>query len=121
MVAEAIDSLELKGKRGRVAASRLVALHEPTAWHGASTFVGRADEINVLRRAQGALGAWRGSAFSSRCSVPPAFGKSRCFDEFLSRPTARARARDAGLSYGEGITYYPVVAVLKQMLGPSPK
>jgi class 3 adenylate cyclase len=50
--AEALEPLELKGKSDPVDAYRLVAVHQAAARRSSgSTFVGRSDELELLRRA----------------------------------------------------------------------
>jgi class 3 adenylate cyclase/tetratricopeptide (TPR) repeat protein len=117
--AEPIEPLELKGKRGYVKAWRLLAVRDSALWHASSTFVGRAEEIDVLRRAQ------ERSVRERQCVLftllgTAGVGKSRLLDEFLGAIDGARTVRGRCLSYGEGITYYPVVEVLKQLLGPEP-
>ena len=47
-------------------------------------------------------------------------GKSRLSYEFLDGLADVTVVRGTCLSYGEGITYWPVVEILKQLLGPDP-
>jgi len=48
-------------------------------------------------------------------------GKSRLASEFLAGLDGVTVVRGTCLSYGEGITYWPVVEVLKQLLGTGPE
>src|SRR5207245_10170492 len=48
-------------------------------------------------------------------------GKSRLVDELLAKLDGPLVARGRCLSYGAGITHFPVVDVLKQLLGPDPE
>jgi class 3 adenylate cyclase/tetratricopeptide (TPR) repeat protein len=110
---EPVEPLELKGKSERVAAHRLVAVGEPTERPHISVFVGRATELQML------LDAWQRAREEQRCELvtvlgDPGVGKSRLATEFLSAIDARV-VQGRCLSYGEGITYWPVVAVIKQL------
>jgi class 3 adenylate cyclase/tetratricopeptide (TPR) repeat protein len=105
--------LELKGKSEPVAAYPLATvLDEPERAH-VSRFVGRDTELEQL------VGVWERALADQRCELvtvvgDPGVGKSRLVAEALARidaPVVRGRC----LSYGEGITYWPVVEVLKQL------
>jgi class 3 adenylate cyclase/tetratricopeptide (TPR) repeat protein len=110
---EAVESLELKGKSRPVPAYRLLAVAgEPERRHE-SRFVGRERELELLRE------AWEGARSERTCRMvtlvgDAGVGKSRLAAELLSSleiPTVSGRC----LSYGEGITYWPVVGVTKQL------
>jgi len=110
---EAVEPLELKGKAARVTAYRLLALTgEPERRHE-SRFVGRERELGLLRE------AWDGARSERTCRLvtlvgDAGVGKSRVAAELLSSleiPVVSGRC----LSYGEGITYWPVVGVAKQL------
>jgi predicted ATPase len=63
--------------------------------------------------------AWERALAGPRCELltivgDPGVGKSRLVEEALERIAARV-VRGRCLSYGEGITYWPVVEVVKQM------
>ena len=110
---EPIEPLELKGKAD--AGSRLSAVRVrdvPERRHG-ELFVGRERELGILGR--------RGSACASeqRCELvtvvgDAGVGKSRLAAEALASIDATV-VRGRCLPYGEGITYWPVVEVLKQL------
>jgi class 3 adenylate cyclase/tetratricopeptide (TPR) repeat protein len=111
--AEPVEPLELKGKREPVRAFRLVAVREaPERLHG-NAFVGRDRELEQI------AAAWVRAGIEQRCELltivaEAGVGKTRLAAEALSRLDARlVRARC--LSYGEGITYWPVVEVVKQL------
>jgi len=115
VVVEAIEPLELKGKSGRVAAYRLLSVtgEGPTRRLDVA-MVGRERELRLLRE------VW-GRAVSERaCQLVTVLGsagvgKSRLAYEFLDRLDGVTVVRGRCLSYGEGITYWPVVEIVKQL------
>src|SRR4051795_13419728 len=77
--------------------------------------VGRLDELEQLRQ------AFDRSVRENRCHLftllgPAGVGKSRLVSEFLADVDAQILTGRC-LDYGEGITYWPVISILKQ-LGP---
>jgi class 3 adenylate cyclase len=110
---EAIEPLDLKGKSEPVPAFRLLRLHDaPERRHG-SLFVGRERELAVLE------GTWERVQTERRCELvtvvgDAGVGKSRLAAELLTSIDASV-VRGRCLPYGEGITYWPVVEVLKQL------
>jgi class 3 adenylate cyclase/tetratricopeptide (TPR) repeat protein len=105
--------LELKGKATPVAAYPLVAVNEAEERSHTSRFVGRERELQQL------VDAWNRALAGPRCELvtvvgDPGVGKSRLIAEALVRIDARV-VRGRCLSYGEGITYWPVVEVVKQL------
>jgi class 3 adenylate cyclase len=110
---EDVEPLELKGKAEPVVAYRLLrVLEAPERRHEAS-FVGRERELALLRdafeRAHGEL----------RCELATivgdaGVGKSRLVAEVLALFDATV-VHGRCLPYGEGITYWPVVEVLKKL------
>jgi predicted ATPase/class 3 adenylate cyclase len=115
---EQVEPLELKGKAERIPAYRLVEVlarrAEPT---GAAQFVGREEELGVL---EGALGR----AIESRsCELvvvtgEAGVGKSTLRQEFTRRASERALViRGHCLSYGSGITFWPLVEVVREAAG----
>jgi class 3 adenylate cyclase/tetratricopeptide (TPR) repeat protein len=107
--------LELKGKSKPVAAHPLVSVLEPEERSHASRFVGRERELEQLAE------AWDRALGGPRCELvtvvgDPGVGKSRLVAEGLAQMEARV-VRGRCLSYGEGITYWPVVEVVKQVDG----
>src|SRR5919109_127829 len=110
---EPVQPLELKGKAEPVSAYRLLAVHEEPGSPQEARFVGRGLELESLRE------AWRRAHSERACRLvtivgEPGVGKSRLTAEFLREPDATV-VRGRCLSYGEGITYWPVVEVLKQL------
>ena len=109
-----VEPLTLKGKAKAVPVWRLVGVtHVPVERAFDSPLVGRADELRQLGE------AWDRARAGSSCELvtvvaAAGVGKSRLVAEFLASADA-AVVRGRCLSYGEGITYWPVVEVLKQL------
>jgi tetratricopeptide (TPR) repeat protein len=110
---EPVEPLEVKGKAQPVPAHRLVSVRaEPERRHE-SRFVGREQELKALG------GGWQRALDEERCELltvvgDAGVGKSRLAIEFLSSLEARFVVGRC-LPYGQGITYWPVVEVLKQL------
>jgi class 3 adenylate cyclase len=110
---EPIEPLELKGKSEAVSAYRLLAVHAAPERRHETRFVGREAELEFLRE------AWERVVTGGRCELVTVLGdagvgKSRLTLQFLASAQARA-VRGRCLPYGEGITYWPVIEVLKQL------
>jgi tetratricopeptide (TPR) repeat protein len=111
--AEPVGPLALKGKREPVPAFRLVRVGEaPERLHG-DVFVGRRRELEEV------AAAWVRAGAERRCELvtivaEAGVGKTRLAAAALDRLEARV-VRGRCLSYGEGITYWPVVEVIKQL------
>ena len=110
---EAVEPLALKGKSEPVAAFRLLAVHEPTGRRAEAPMVGRERELDRL------AGRVRRAGENRSCQLftilgAAGVGKSRLAREFLADLDARIVVGRC-LSYGEGITYWPVVEVVKQL------
>jgi class 3 adenylate cyclase/tetratricopeptide (TPR) repeat protein len=111
--AETVEPLELKGKEEPIPAHRLQAAHEAPERLHEVPFVGRARELEMLRQ------AWQRALDDDQCELvtvvgDAGLGKSRLEIEFVSSVGARAVGGRC-LPYGEGITYWPVVEVIKQL------
>ena len=105
--------LELKGKAEPVKAFRLLAVTGVLERRFASPMVGREHELARLRAVFGqAVHDCSCQLFTVLGSA--GVGKSRLAAEFLAVLEARV-VRGRCLSYGEGITYWPVVEILKQL------
>ena len=110
---EPVEPLELKGKSKPVPAFRLVSVRDaPERRHGAR-FVGRERELELVRE------AWKRVRAGKHCELVTVIGdagvgKSRLAAELLGSIDATV-ARGRCLPYGDGITYWPVVEVLKQL------
>jgi class 3 adenylate cyclase/tetratricopeptide (TPR) repeat protein len=115
---EPVDPLTLKGKAETVPAFRLIGVQaEPrTMSRMASPMVGRVSEEQFLVEIFEQISKER-ICRSVLVSGEAGVGKSRLIDEFV----ARAQARGAGLlrgrclSYGEGITFWPIVQAIKDV------
>jgi class 3 adenylate cyclase len=112
--AEPVEPLELKGKSEPVSAYRLLAVREGSGERRlASPMVGRETELRRLHD------AFQQATRDRSCQLftvlgSAGVGKSRLAAEFLAGLDARI-VRGRCLSYGEGITYWPVVEILKQL------
>jgi class 3 adenylate cyclase/tetratricopeptide (TPR) repeat protein len=110
---EPVEPLALKGKAEPVPAFTLESVRaEPERSHG-TQFVGRDLESATLAQ------AWERARERPRCELvtvvgEPGVGKSRLVGEVLGSLDARV-VRGRCLPYGEGITYWPVVEVVKQL------
>ena len=109
--------LELKGKAEPVAAYRLQAVREgapAVERHLEAPIVGRETELRRLRDAfEQALRDRSCQLFTILGAA--GVGKSRLVYEFLASLDEATVVRGRCLSYGEGISYWPVVEVLKQL------
>jgi class 3 adenylate cyclase/tetratricopeptide (TPR) repeat protein len=110
---EPVEPLALKGKAQPVSAYRLLRVREATERRHEARFVGREAELTLLRQ------AWERARVERRCHLvtvvgDAGVGKSRLVGEFLASSGAR-HVRGRCLPYGEGITYWPLVEVLKQL------
>jgi class 3 adenylate cyclase/tetratricopeptide (TPR) repeat protein len=116
---EEVEPLVLKGKAEPVTAFRLLRIHDaPERRHG-SRFVGRELELAIIRE------SWERALRERRCQLVTVIGdagvgKSRLATELLASIGATA-LRGRCLPYGDGITYWPVVEVLKQVEGSPPE
>ena len=109
---EPARSLELKGKAEPVVAHPLVAVRGELERRFGSAMVGR---VRELRRLEDAFAQ---AVHDRSCQLftvlgAAGVGKSRLVAEVLGSVDARV-LRGRCLSYGEGITYWPVVEVIKQ-------
>jgi class 3 adenylate cyclase/tetratricopeptide (TPR) repeat protein len=113
---ELVEPLELKGKSEHVPAFRLLSVS------GEEGFSRRLDVPMVGReREQLQLASvWERVVSEQACQLftilgPAGVGKSRLAAEFLASLDDALVVRGRCLPYGEGITYWPVVEVLKQL------
>jgi len=117
---EPVDPLDLKGKAEPVGAFRLTEVREDTAGHARhldSAMVGREKELGMLERALDRVLTERTSHLFTLLG-PAGVGKSRLVQEFVSGPGTDATVlRGRCLSYGEGITYFPLVEIVQEAAG----
>ena len=116
VLVEAVEPLTLKGKADPVPAHRLLSVHGDmgSVRHMQGAMVGRETELRRLGDAFGqALGDRSCQLFTILGSA--GVGKSRLVAEFLDSLDGALIVRGRCLPYGEGITYWPVVEVLKQL------
>jgi class 3 adenylate cyclase/tetratricopeptide (TPR) repeat protein len=120
--AEPVVPLDLKGKDEPVPAYRLTGLLQVDEGHARrldSPMVGRAKELEMLERALERAVDDRTSQLFTLLG-PAGVGKSRLVKEFLQGPAAEATLlRGRCLSYGEGITFYPLAEVVQEAAGVS--
>ena len=110
---EPVEPLVLKGKSEPLPAYRLLAAGAASERRHETVFVGRERELALLRD------AWAEALAERRCELvtivaDAGLGKSRLAAEALASIEARV-VRGRCLPYGTGITYWPVVEVLKQL------
>jgi class 3 adenylate cyclase/tetratricopeptide (TPR) repeat protein len=114
--AEPVAPLELKGKSERVPAYRILGVStagEQTARRLAAPLVGRAADLD---RIQTSYEAARTGGRPRLVTIvgPAGVGKSRLIHEFLAAPARRGHwLRGRCLSYGEGITFWPVIEMVR--------
>ena len=117
VTAEPLEPLRLKGKSQPVVAYRLLqvrdAAHAGTRRAGAP-LVGRRRQLRMLREAFAHVAQERSCRLVTVLGVA-GVGKSRLTAEFLRGVDARVLTGGC-LSYGQGITYWPVVSMVKQLL-----
>ena len=110
---EPLEPLLLKGKREPVPAFRLLEARAALERRHDTVFVGRERELGLVGE------AWGQALAELRCELvtivgDAGLGKSRLVAEALDSFEARV-VRGRCLPYGVGITYWPVVEVVKQL------
>jgi class 3 adenylate cyclase len=110
--------LSLRGKPNPVTAYRLMTLDAAAtgvARHLDRPMVGRKRELDRLAADFSDAAAWRTTRLFTLIG-PAGVGKSRLVADFLTRVGDNATvARGRALSYGDGITYWPLVEILVQL------
>jgi class 3 adenylate cyclase/tetratricopeptide (TPR) repeat protein len=115
-----VEPLDLKGKAKPIPAFSLAVVLEATAGHARnldSAMVGRHKELEMLERALECVTIERRSHLFTLLG-PAGVGKSRLVQEFAAqRGTSAVVLRGRCLSYGEGITYFPLVEIVQAAAG----
>ncbi len=117
---ELVERLELKGKAEPLDAYRLLSVRATTggvARRVGAPMVGRSRQLKMLRDAFDNVASER-SCHLFTVLGSAGVGKTRLVSEFLRTLDDVAVVHGRCLSYGEGITYWPVVEVVKQAGGP---
>jgi predicted ATPase/class 3 adenylate cyclase len=123
-ILEPVPGLDLKGKAEPVQAWRLISVlpDVPAFTRAMATpFVGRREELTALEA------AFERTASGSRCEQvtvvgSPGIGKSRLMREAVALFGTRARVVVGRcLPYGEGITYWPLVEIVREIAGNEPR
>ncbi len=115
VVVEEVEPLELKGKAERVPAYRLIQVTDADAYERRqdAAMVGREQELATLN------GAFEGALVHEVCRSVTVIGeagvgKSRLISEFVNGVRDRSiLLRGRCLSYGEGITFWPLVEAVR--------
>ena len=111
-----LEPRTLKGKAAPVAAYRLISVQGTEGFrrNTSGTMVGRSREQRQL------ASVWERTTSERACQLftvlgAAGVGKSRLAAEFLASLDDTLVVRGRCLPYGEGITYWPVVEVVKQL------
>ncbi len=117
---EPVEPLDLKGKSEPVPAFRLTNVRASGEGHARrldSPMVGREKELDLMQRALERAVAERTANLFTLLG-PAGVGKSRLVLELLAGPAAGATVlRGRCLSYGEGITFFPVAETIQEAAG----
>jgi class 3 adenylate cyclase/tetratricopeptide (TPR) repeat protein len=113
---EPVEPLALKGKAEPVRAYRLLELLPDVPAFARpidAPFVGREDELEILERTLARAIGERSPQLATIVGAP-GIGKSRLARELIQRSQVRVLVGRC-LSYGEGITYWPLAEVVSQV------
>src|SRR5256886_6838387 len=118
---EPIPPLALKGKAEPVPAFRLLGVIAgvPEAVRQTVPMVGRERQQNLLDDAFANVVGERSCHLFTILGTA-GVGKSRLVSEFLASLDGATMIGGRCLSYGEGISYWPVTPAVKEVLGPAP-
>ena len=117
--AERIEPLSLKGKSEGVPAMRLLRVTDALAARPRrmdAPMIGRRRELDALRN------AFERAVSDRACQLftvlaPAGTGKSRLMEEFMASMGEAAVLMGRCLPYGNGITYFPILEIVKQAAG----
>ena len=120
VVVEPVPPLELKGKSEPVPAFRLVEVRDGQAERARrldAPLIGRERELALMREAFDRAVAGRGCELVTLVG-PAGIGKSRLAEDFGASVAGEAKVV-AGrcLSYGEGLTFWPLRAIVEGLVG----
>lgn len=119
---ESLGELTVKGRQAPIEAFRLVAVDQSAAGHERrldSPMVGRERQQRLLTDAFAEVRDQRVCHLFTILGTA-GVGKSRLANEFIDSLTDQARlVRGRCLSYGEGITYWPVAEIVRDATGIS--
>ena len=112
------DPIEAKGKTIPVPVWEVIGLREVGRRRPTSEvrLVGRNEELEQLLMLWEEVQETKASASAVLLGLP-GIGKTRLLEEFVSRVDGAAVHWGRCLSYGEGITYWPVIEILKDAAG----
>ena len=116
---EPVEALDLKGKADKVKAYRLIEVVGPRAHRRRleAPLVGRAEELGRIDAAEREVRESRRARLLT-VVAGAGVGKSRLIDEFLASDDRRARSlRGRCLSYGDGITFWPIADMMRTAAG----
>ena len=121
--AEPLEPMEVKGRSALVRAWKLLDLveAEPVPVRATTQFVGREREQEALRQA---FAASREQQRCTLCTIlgPAGIGKTRIARELVEEAREAATvAVGRCLSYGEAITYHPLIEIVRQLAGDDPE
>ncbi|GAC1332678.1 MAG: AAA family ATPase [Candidatus Dormibacteria bacterium] len=116
---EAMGDLVIRGRSAPVVAYRLLGLGTSEAPAGKGALVGRSTPLRALERCLREVRAENRGRLITVVG-PPGVGKSRLVEEFVTRLGPEPRVLIGRcLSYGQGITFWPLVEVVRQVAGLS--
>jgi class 3 adenylate cyclase/tetratricopeptide (TPR) repeat protein len=121
VIAEPIEAVAAKGKRAPVPAHRLLSIPtaEVTRARRSSRMIDRESELGLLRMAFERAVTTQTSVLAVVVGVP-GVGKSRLVAELIDGLTPSTKIlRGRCLSYGEGITLWPLAEAIRQAAGIS--
>jgi class 3 adenylate cyclase/tetratricopeptide (TPR) repeat protein len=115
--AELLPPLDAKGKAEPLTAYRLRSISVSVSRRNAADMIGRARELELLQR------AFERARDEHACHLftilgPAGIGKSRLVSEFQSQLDGARVVGGRCISYGDGVTYWPVIEVLKRLDEP---